>query len=580
MHGNEKGTPRQEGANLTSANNGSDDNKSKLGKQLSISEIRMRALSASGLVDIIEVTSADEALIKCPGENLHTTPTSKKDCRLRTDGYPSVFCFHSSCSSEVANLNAKVRQRLDMRTAIGATTERRPRKTFTPVPLPDPIANPQGNLLRALFKSGDQIALAKEICYGGTWRPAESRTFGFDELLERSDLEGYQFFRVNPMYPEGTKDAEVSDFRFVLVEMDKDDEDTPIPLECQLGALIASTLPVVTVAFSGNQSLHGIVRVDAETREEYDRRVNLVYKRMEQFIRVDSKVRNPSRLSRFPGSMRAEGRHNQAAEQTLLAVGIGHSSWREYEASLAINPEGMSDSVSCVHSNTASQHHSNTATQQPSTIASQQNHFCSSSCSLITYQLFLPAGKSDHDSVSEGKLNCLWRLARTVLKHLINGELREEDRGGIFQHWHEVYLGWCEENLLEAQPRSRLLHDFNGAVENCKVADNEKSVGAAVRIAAGKPLPPETEPFRDDKQLCQLASVLRELATIENKDGTFYISVRDAANVIGVNCPIKGSRCLKHLVKRGILRCLHPGEPGKGSRKAAKYVYRPLNEPF
>jgi hypothetical protein len=143
-----------------------------------------------------------------------------------------------------------------------------------------------------------------------------------------------------------------------------------------------------------------------------------------------------------------------------------------------------------------------------------------------------------------------------------------------------VYLGWCEENLLEAQPRSRLLHDFNGAVENCKVADNEKSVGAAVRIAAGKPLPPETEPFRDDKQLCQLASVLRELATIENKDGTFYISVRDAANVIGVNCPIKGSRCLKHLVKRGILRCLHPGEPGKGSRKAAKYVYRPLNEPF
>jgi len=47
---------------------------------------------------------------ECPGKHLHTGKTGKKDCRIYIEGAPTIYCFHSSCSSIVEEYNLKLRQ--------------------------------------------------------------------------------------------------------------------------------------------------------------------------------------------------------------------------------------------------------------------------------------------------------------------------------------------------------------------------------------------------------------------------------------------------------------------------------------
>jgi hypothetical protein len=48
----------------------------------------------------------------CPGESLHTTKTVLKACRIRIDGVPTLYCFHSHCKDAVAAANSELRSRL------------------------------------------------------------------------------------------------------------------------------------------------------------------------------------------------------------------------------------------------------------------------------------------------------------------------------------------------------------------------------------------------------------------------------------------------------------------------------------
>ena len=73
----------------------------------------------------------------------------------------------------------------------------------------------------------------------------------------------------------------------------------------------------VSGAFRG-KSLHAIVRIEAGSYDEYRRRVDRLYEICRKNgLEVDSQNRNPSRLSRMPGVMRA------GKKQYLLDTNIG-----------------------------------------------------------------------------------------------------------------------------------------------------------------------------------------------------------------------------------------------------------------
>lgn len=108
------------------------------------------------------------------------------------------------------------------------------------------------------------------------------------------------WIRFNPLDGRGVKNENVTDFRFALVESDT------MPVEQQYAIIQELELPVALLVHSGGKSLHAIVRIDAANYEEYRKRVDYLYTVCEKNgLKIDSQNRNPSRLSRMPGVMRA-----------------------------------------------------------------------------------------------------------------------------------------------------------------------------------------------------------------------------------------------------------------------------------
>jgi hypothetical protein len=67
---------------------------------------------AEHLLGAIDWQNEVAGYCKCPGESLHTTANGEKDCRVSIDGAPTIYCFHSSCVSAVAEANHALRQAL------------------------------------------------------------------------------------------------------------------------------------------------------------------------------------------------------------------------------------------------------------------------------------------------------------------------------------------------------------------------------------------------------------------------------------------------------------------------------------
>lgn len=130
------------------------------------------------------------------------------------------------------------------------------------------------------------------------------------------------WIRFNPFDGNGIKDENVTSFRFGLVECDD------VPVNEQYAMYKKLKLPIAALVHSGGKSIHAIVRIDAETYEEYVKRMDFIYNACQKNgLNVDTKNRNPSRLSRMPGIMRGE------QMQTLLATNIGlpdFASWKRH----------------------------------------------------------------------------------------------------------------------------------------------------------------------------------------------------------------------------------------------------------
>lgn len=194
------------------------------------------------------------------------------------------------------------------------------------------------NYLKSLFDMGEVIRFVNDAWYdenNDKWKPGNgvyTQTAGtIIEKLQKSngdigavmgdpEPQAGAWICVNPLDGKGTKNNNVTDYRFVLVESDS------MELEKQNELLRKLELPIATLTYSGSRSLHAVVKVDAVNLPQYQERVDHLYKILEKNgLRVDKQNKNPARLTRLPGFQRGE------KKQFLIATNIGQESWDDWQ---------------------------------------------------------------------------------------------------------------------------------------------------------------------------------------------------------------------------------------------------------
>lgn len=199
--------------------------------------------------------------------------------------------------------------------------------------------NPVNDLIKyleTLFESEDKVGYVTNswINADGKHVPSKGnydRTAGqlIDELqkcngdigsvLGDYDKDTGAWIRFNPLDGDGVKNANVTDYRYALVESDSMD------LGKQNAIIRELELPVACLVYSGGKSVHAIVKVDAGNYQEYRKRVEYLYGICaKNGLDIDKQNRNPSRLSRMPGVIRGEHK------QFLMDTNIGKEDWNEW----------------------------------------------------------------------------------------------------------------------------------------------------------------------------------------------------------------------------------------------------------
>lgn len=189
--------------------------------------------------------------------------------------------------------------------------------------------------LETIFDSDDNVGFVTETWEKegkffptkGTW----ARTAGqlISELATcKGDLgrvigdykpEAGAWIRFNPLDGKGVKNENVTQYRYALVESDT------LAVGKQLALIKELELPVAALVYSGGKSVHAIVKIEADTYEEYRKRVNYLYDVCKKNgLAIDQQNRNPSRLSRMPGVIR------NGHKQFLIDTNIGKESWQEW----------------------------------------------------------------------------------------------------------------------------------------------------------------------------------------------------------------------------------------------------------
>lgn len=302
--------------------------------------------------------------------------------------------------------------------------------------------------LKTLFEAGENVGYVTNSWEqtdekGTRWQPKRGnfkRTAG--ELIEKlshcnGDIgavlgdynpEAGAWIRYNPLDGNGCKDENVTDFRHALVESDD------VELDIQNAIIRELELPVACLVFSGNKSLHAVVKVNAANKQEYKERVDYLYTVCQKNgLKIDTKNKNPSRLSRMPGVER------NGKKQYIVDTDIGKENWDEWYEWI----EGINDDL-----------------PDPEPLESVWDNLPELSPPLIENVLrqghkMLIAGPSKAGksfslielciAVAEGKEWFRWRCAQGKILY-VNLEL---DRASCLHRFKDVYqaLGWNPENL-------------------------------------------------------------------------------------------------------------------------------------
>ena len=128
-----------------------------------------------------------------------------------------------------------------------------------------------------------------------------------------------QYFSINPMHKGTTRSKmNVSSYRSILVEIDKDASGTPIPRKEQKKMFAKLGVPYTTLLWSGGKSLHGIITLAEPFKDiaEYEQAVSAVWRVLaKNGFPHDTGVRDAGRLSRCAGSIRINTKQYQEVEK-------------------------------------------------------------------------------------------------------------------------------------------------------------------------------------------------------------------------------------------------------------------------
>ena len=217
--------------------------------------------------------------------------------------------------------------------------------------------DPRGEMLEyfeTLFKPDDFVGYCTEFFQdaAGQWKPSRTqyrRTAG--DIIQRlrngsiedalGTLNPYAgaYVRFNPLDGKGENNANVTRWKYCLIESDTD------TIEKQYALFKAMNLPITFLVSSGGKSLHAITRVDAENAQQYKSRVRELYDFCKKNgLTPDEQDKNESRFSRLPGVKRGE------QWQYIVNRNIGAASyadwieWRESQVD-DLPPETTLDEV-------------------------------------------------------------------------------------------------------------------------------------------------------------------------------------------------------------------------------------------
>lgn len=205
--------------------------------------------------------------------------------------------------------------------------------------------NPKGEMLeyfRTLFNEDDFVGYCVSFFQDkdGAWRPSQTiyrRTAGdiidklrsgsIEKALGTLNPEAGAYVRFNPLDGKGENNANVTSWKYCLIESDEDS------IEKQYSLFKAMNLPIVFLINSGGKSLHAITRVDAENAQQYRQRVKELYDFCHKSgLKPDEQDKNESRFSRLPGVKRGD-RWQYIVERNIGAE--SYDAWIEWRQQAA-----------------------------------------------------------------------------------------------------------------------------------------------------------------------------------------------------------------------------------------------------
>lgn len=137
--------------------------------------------------------------------------------------------------------------------------------------------------------------------------------------------EKHQFFVINPIKKSCTRSIKgVQHFRNFMFEIDEDQDGNAVSIEKQKEIISESQLPWTTCTYSGGKSLHWIVSLALPVDDAIQYRIwwkmmetilNRTAKKLGHDLVFDSNVKDPSRFSRQPNSIRDNGK-----KQDLVSI--------------------------------------------------------------------------------------------------------------------------------------------------------------------------------------------------------------------------------------------------------------------
>jgi RecA-family ATPase len=216
--------------------------------------------------------------------------------------------------------------------------------------LPDGMPNGARLFVENVFRKNDRIWVQQAVIAEDDDKEkplGDHRLWDYDVLLKVLDRTGGDstkifgkgglFFCVNPLgkTKDHRREDNVADFRHALIEFDS------IPMEDQYQLVLKSRIPCAAIVTSGNRSVHAIVRVGARDIKEYRERVAILMAHFREYG-VDPATKDPTRLSRFPGAIRADS----GGLQQLLILKTGCDTYEEWQAEQASKGDELPEQMS------------------------------------------------------------------------------------------------------------------------------------------------------------------------------------------------------------------------------------------